>query len=115
MDQNLAGSPALLAHFSTLEDPRIERTKKHSLNDILVIAICGFICGVDGWVDLEFFAKCKEAWFRTFLLLPNGIPSHDTFGRVFAALDPEAFSRCFMTWTEAVREVTDGEVVAIDG
>lgn len=106
---------AVLAHFSVLDDPRIERTKKHSLNDILVISICGFICGIDNWVELELFGQSKEAWFRTFLDLPNGIPSHDTFGRVFAALDPESFSRCFMSWMKAVAETTEGEVVAIDG
>jgi predicted transposase YbfD/YdcC len=111
----LPTSPSLMTHFSSLEDPRVERTRKHSLNDMLVIAICGFICGVDNWVELEFFAKCKEPWFKKFLDLPNGIPSHDTFGRLFAALDPEAFSRCFMNWMEAVAERTEGEIVAIDG
>lgn len=115
MDDAKRASPALMPHFSILVDPRIERTRKHSLNDILVIAICGFICGVDNWVELEFFARCKEPWLRKFLDLPNGIPSHDTFGRVFAALDPEAFSRCFMKWMEAVAETTEGEIVAIDG
>jgi predicted transposase YbfD/YdcC len=106
---------ALLNHFSSLEDPRIERTKKHSLTDILVISICGFICGIDTWVELEEFAEIREDWFRTFLALPNGVPSHDTFGRFFAALDPEQFSRCFSQWVKAISEVTEGEVVAIDG
>lgn len=106
---------ALLDHFSSLEDPRIARTRKHSLNDILVIAICGFICGVDNWVELEVFGKAKCAWFKTFLALPNGIPSHDTFGRFFSAIDPEEFSRCFIRWVKAIAEVTAGEVVAIDG
>ena len=85
----------LFEKFATLTDPRIERTKKHSMTDILVISICGFICGVDNWVDLELFAEIRHDWFMTFLELPNGIPSHDTFGRFYAALDPEAFSRCF--------------------
>lgn len=96
-------------------DPRVERTRRHSLNDILVIAICGFICGVDNWVELEFFAETKEKWFKQFLDLPNGIPSHDTFGRVFAALDPETFSRCFINWMKAVADTTEGEIVPIDG
>lgn len=105
----------LLDHFSSLEDPRVERTKKHLLHDMLTIAICGFICGVDNWVELEVFGKAKKDWFKTFLALPNGIPSHDTFGRLFAELNPEAFSRCFMQWVKAIAEVTAGEVVAIDG
>lgn len=105
----------MMVHFSALEDPRIERTKRHSMTDILVLSICGFVCGIDTWVDLEEFAEIREDWFRTFLELPNGIPSHDTFGRFFAALDPEAFSRCFATWMQSVAEVTAGEVVAIDG
>lgn len=105
----------MMVHFGTLEDPRIERTKRHSMTDILVLSICGFVCGIDTWVDLEEFAEIREDWFRTFLELPNGIPSHDTFGRFFAALDPEAFSRCFSTWMASVAQTTEGEVVAIDG
>ena len=105
----------LIEKFATLSDPRIERTKKHSMTDILVISICGFICGVDNWVDLEEFAEIRQEWFKTFLELPNGIPSHDTFGRFYAALDPVAFSRCFTSWIQSVAEVTEGEVVAVDG
>ena len=115
MEESVGIDASVLGHFSVLEDPRVERTRRHSLNDIFVIAICGFVCGVDNWVELEFFGECKKEWFRTFLELPNGIPSHGTFGRVFAALDPEAFSRCFMSWMKAVSEATEGEVIAIDG
>nr|WP_255415274.1 ISAs1 family transposase [Vitiosangium sp. GDMCC 1.1324] len=104
MDKSPARTASLAQHFSKLEDPRVERTKKHSLMDMLVIAVCGFICGVDSWVALEEFAKAKREWFESFLSLPNGIPSHDTFGRLFAALNPEAFSRCFMSWVKAVSE-----------
>ena len=100
---------------SALKDRRIERCRKHSLQDILVISICGFICGVDHWVDRELFGNAKLAWFRTFLELPNGIPSHDTFGRVFSLLEPEAFARCFTQWVQSVADVTHGQVVAIDG
>lgn len=107
--------PLLMVHFSDLTDPRVDRTKRHSMTDILVLSICGFVCGVDNWVDLQEFGEIREDWFRTFLELPNGIPSHDTFGRFFAALDPEAFSRCFTTWMQAVAETTEGDVVAIDG
>ena len=113
MPNNIGTS--LPEHFADLPDPRIERTKRHSLHDILVITICAVICGADDWVSIELFGKSKEAWFRTFLELPHGIPSHDTLGRVFAALDPTAFAQCFASWVQSVANVTDGEVVAIDG
>jgi predicted transposase YbfD/YdcC len=101
-------------HFSSLNDPRIERTKKHKLLDIIIIAICGTICGADGWVEIEQFGKAKEAWLKTILELPNGIPSHDTFGRVFAHLDPVEFERCFIEWVQSISEKVEG-VIAIDG
>ena len=106
---------SITEHFESLPDPRVERTKQHLLQDILTIAICGVICGADSWVEMEQFGEAKESWLRTFLKLPNGIPSHDTFGRVFAALDPEVFGRCFSSWIAAVSKVTKGSVVAIDG
>lgn len=106
---------SIIEHFGSLTDPRIDRTKRHKLVDIIVIAICGSICGADTWVDIEFFGKCKEEWFRTFLELPNGIPSHDTFGDVFARLDPEEFQRSFMRWVQAIEEITGGQVIAVDG
>ena len=102
-------------HFSDLEDPRIDRTKLHRLLDIVVIAICGVICGGDTWVEVESFGQAKHNWLKTFLELPNGIPSHDTFGRVFGALDPDQFRTCFLNWVTAVSEITQGQVIAIDG
>ena len=102
-------------HFSDIEDSRVDRTKQHLLLDIIVIAICAVICGADGWVAVEEFGKAKEKWLGTFLELANGIPSHDTFGRVFARLDPEAFQRSFINWVQAISDITQGEVVAIDG
>ena len=108
-------SATILAYFDELNDPRVSRARKHALEDILVIAICAVICGADGWTDVEAFGHAKHAWLKTFLELPNGIPSHDTFGRVFARLDPAQFKTCFLRWIEAVRTRTDGQIVAIDG
>jgi DDE_Tnp_1-associated len=82
---------SIVEHFQTLEDPRIERTKKHLLLDILVIAVCTLLTGGEGFQDMELFGKSKRAWLQTFLALPHGIPSHDTFGRVFARLNPQRF------------------------
>lgn len=106
---------SLRDHFASLEDPRIDRTKRHQLLDIIVIAICAIICGADDWVEVELFGNAKLAWLKTFLDLPNGVPSHDTFGRVFARLNAEQFQQCFLTWIQAVSEVTRGQVIAIDG
>jgi predicted transposase YbfD/YdcC len=102
-------------HFGGLKDPRIDRCKHHQLLDILVIAICAVICGADDWVEVEAFGNAKLAWFKTFLALPHGIPSHDTFGRVFARLDPAQFQACFLRWMRALAELLPAEVVAVDG
>ena len=98
-----AKSASILVHFADLPDPRINRRKRHLLSDVLVIALCAVISGADDFVEIAYFGRCKKKWFEERLSLPNGIPSHDTFTRVFAQLDPEAFSACFLTWTEAVR------------
>ena len=105
----------LMERFSGLEDPRTGRATRHELIDVVVIAICAVICGADSWVDVEMFGKSKKKWFSQLLALPNGIPSHDTFGRVFARLNPVQFERCFKEWVETVNEVVEGQVVAIDG
>lgn len=102
-------------HFAPLTDPRVERSQDHLLVDIVTIALCAVVCGADGWVAVETFGRAKEAWLRTFLALPGGLPSHDTFGRVFARLDPIAFQRCFLTWVRAMVPETAGQVVALDG
>ena len=102
-------------HFSNVEDPRIERTKLHKLTDILTIAICAVICGADNWEEVQLFGETKEEWFRTIIELPNGIPSHDTFWRVFARIDPEQFQNSFISWINTVGEVTKGQVIAVDG
>lgn len=105
----------LQEHFAGLEDPRIDRTKRHQLLAIITIALCAVICGADTWVDVEEFGHAKRAWLETFLELPNGIPSHDTFGRVFARLDPEQFQACFLSWVQAINTVLPAQQIAIDG
>lgn len=102
-------------HFSKLEDPRSETNRQHKLIDIIVIAICGVICGADDYPAIEEFGKAKKEWLESILELPNGIPSHDTFWRLFRQLDAEVFSECFCEWMRAICELSDGEVVAIDG
>lgn len=105
---------ALATIFAAVEDPRVERTKRHKLIDILIIALCGVICGADGWVEIEEFGRTKQAWFQTFLELPNGIPSHDPFGRVFARIDPKQFETSFLQWVQSISEQIKG-VIAVDG
>lgn len=105
----------ILEHFSSLEDPRVERSKEHLLIDIVAIAICAVICGADTWVDIESYGNEKQDWLSEFLRLPNGIPSHDTFARVFARLEPEQMQQCFLSWVNSVSELIQGEVIAIDG
>ncbi len=102
-------------HFSDLEDPRVDRTKRHKLIDIITITICAVICGADTWVDIELYGQSKYKWFKKFLELPNGIPSHDTFGRVFAQVEPEQLQQCFLAWIKSISQLTFGEIVAIDG
>ncbi|MHC5763869.1 ISAs1 family transposase [Nostoc sp.] len=102
-------------HFLGIEDPRIDRTKRHNLIDIMTIAVCAVICGADGWVAIETYGCAKYEWLKTFLELPNGIPSHDTFARVFAQINPQQFQSCFVGWMKSISRITNGEVVAIDG
>lgn len=106
---------ALEEYFAGLPDPRIERCRRHKLIDILTIAICSMLCGGDGFTDMEEFGQARQAWLRTFLELPHGIPSHDTFGRVFARLSPLGFAACFERWVRVSVKNLAGEVVALDG
>jgi predicted transposase YbfD/YdcC len=102
-------------YFADLPDPRVDRTKKHRLDDILAIALCAVICGADSFEEIERFGEAREGWLRRFLALPNGIPSHDTFNRVLAALDRKAFAACFGKWMGELCAATGLRSVAVDG
>lgn len=102
-------------HFADLPDPRVDRTKKHRLGDILVIALCAVVAGADSWEEVERFGDARKGWLKGLLKLPHGIPSHDTFYRVFTRLDPAAFGECVAEWMAAVCEATGLRHVAIDG
>jgi predicted transposase YbfD/YdcC len=106
---------SLAHHFADLTDPRIDRSRLHELLDIVAIAICAVVAGADSWDDIEDFGKAKHDWLKTFLDLPNGIPGHDTFRRLFERLDPDEFQKGFLGWIEALHEATGRQVVAIDG
>ena len=113
MSKGIPGN--LHEHFQGLEDKRRGAGKRHKLIDILTIAICGIICGADDWSGIEAYGQAKEEWLKGFLELPHGIPSHDTFGRVFSWLDPKAFEASFLSWVQEVMEITKGQVIAVDG
>ncbi len=106
---------ALTRYFADLPDPRIDRTKKHLLGDILVVTVCAVICGADTFEEVERFGRAKHDWLKRFLQLPHGIPSHDTFNRVFAALDPRKFGDCFARWMADLCAATGLRQVAVDG
>ena len=102
-------------YFGEIKDPRIERTKRHKLIDIVTITICAVISGADTFVEIEEYGNAKHKWLKQFLQLPNGIPSHDTFSRVFARIDTQEFQQCFLKWIESISQLTEGEIIAIDG
>jgi hypothetical protein len=104
-------------YFATLTDPRCPHAPngRHQLMDILVIAVCAVMCGAEGWEDMEDDGKSQTEWFADLLDFPHGIPGHDTFRRVLSRLDPEELTQCFLSWTEALSDVSGGEIVAIDG
>lgn len=108
-------SSLLIEHLAKIKDPRIDRTKDHLLIDILTIAVCAAICGADSWTEMEEFGEAKEEWFRTFLELPNGIPSHDTFRRVFMLIRPADFQQVFLDWVKEIARQVGAELVNIDG
>src|SRR5215475_12371542 len=102
-------------HFKDLDDPRVERTRKHPLVNIVFIAVCGILSGANSFAAIAEFGLDRRTWFARFLDLTNGVPSDDTFARVLARLDPAAFERCLLSWVQAVQEVTDHRLIAIDG
>lgn len=105
----------ILPFFDNLRDPRVERTKLHSLKDILALTICGVLSGCNDWEEIELYGTSKEKWLKTFLSLPNGIPSHDTINRVFAALNPTDLQECFIDWVQSIAGISNGKVISIDG
>jgi len=115
MLQSPQSSVSLLEHFKNLEDPRAKHLVEHRLLDIIALSICAVVCGADSWVDIENYGRAKEEWLRGFLALPNGIPSHDTIARLFAALNPKGLQECFLGWVQAIGQLSQGEVIAIDG
>ncbi len=106
---------ALLEYFASVPDPRIERSRLHPLTSVLILSLCAVIAGADSFVAIEKFGRAKEPWLKTFIDLPGGIPSHDTLGRIFAALNPSALAEAFRAWVAGVARLSNGEVVAIDG
>lgn len=105
----------MLSFFDSLTDPRVERTKLHTLKDIIGITICAVLSGCDDWEEIEMYGRGKQQWLKQFLSLSNGIPSHDTFNRVFASLCPLQLRNCFMDWVQSIAQITEGRVVSIDG
>jgi DDE_Tnp_1-associated len=108
-------SAAFQDHFHNLKDPRVERTRKHPLINILFIAVCGVLSGANSFAGIQEFGCDRRQWFARYLNLSNGIPSDDTFARVLARLDPAAFEKCLLNWIQAVQEVTESRLIAIDG
>jgi predicted transposase YbfD/YdcC len=106
---------SIAEHFDDIEDIRIERGKKHQLIDIITISICAVVCGADGWIDIEMYGIARKKWLEKFLELPNGIPSHDTFARVFSQINPDEFNKSFLSWVKGISKITAGEIVAFDG
>lgn len=112
---DVEASRGVLRFFDAVEDPRMNRTKRHMLDDILFITLCAVICGADSWYQVELFGRARLDWLGTLLVLPNGIPSHDTFGRVFSLIDPKQLELCFQRWMAALASVSQGDLIAIDG
>jgi hypothetical protein len=114
-NQSSSSSRQLKDHFASIADPRTGPAQRHELLDILLIAVCAMLCGAESFTDIALWGRCQHDWLKTWLALPNGIPSHDTFHRVFGLLAPSEFAACFQSWTQALRQAVAGEWIAIDG
>src|SRR4029079_12739848 len=112
---DVEASRGLLRLFEGVQDPRMNRTRRHSLVDVLFLTLCAVLSGADGWTEVQLFGKSRLEWLRQYVPLVNGIPSHDTLGRIFARLKPEQLECCFMKWMQALAEATAGRLIAIDG
>ncbi len=115
MNSSINPSASLLRHFEKIDDPRTEYLIEHQLLDIIAITICAVICGAESWGEIEEYGYSKQQWLQKFLALPNGIPSRDTIRRLFAQLDPEQLQSCFLSWIKTIAQLTEGEIIAIDG
>src|SRR5215468_9292481 len=112
---NVQPFPSLEACFGDLKDPRVVGRCDHSFIEIILVAVCGVLCGAESWSEIEEFGKAKEGWLKQYLALPAGVPSHDTFGRVFRLLDAQVFQERFIRWVEGTFKVERGQVIAVDG
>ena len=106
---------SLIEHFSRLDDPRVERNKKHELIDVIVLSVCAVLSGAEGWSDIEEFGRNKLQWLRRYVALANGIPVDDTIARIISALSVTGFQECFMSWMEDAAKLSRGEIIALDG
>ena len=106
---------SLIEHFSRLEDPRVERNKKHELIDVVVLCVCAVVSGAEGWSDIEEFGRTKLEWLRQYIPLANGVPVDDTIARIISALSVRGFQDCFLSWMEDVVDLSGGEIIALDG
>jgi len=112
---DITAPEGLIEHFSKLEDPRVDRNKKHELIDVVVLCVCAVLSGSEGWSDIEEFGRTKLDWLRRYVPLANGIPVDDTIARIISALSVSGFQECFLGWMEDVVNLSDGEIIALDG
>jgi hypothetical protein len=115
MQNKSSSSRHLKDHFAIIAEPRTGPAQRHELLDSLMIAVCAMLCGAESFTDMALWGRCQQDWLKTWLSLPNGIPSHDTFNRVFGLIKPAEFAACFQSWTQVLRQAVAGDLIAIDG
>ena len=115
LEKDMAAPQSLIEHFAKLEDPRVDRNKKHELIDVIVLCVCAVVSGANGWSDIEEFGRAKLEWLRRYVPLANGVPVDDTIARIVSALSVSGFQECFRSWMEDVVTLGGGEIVAVDG